>query len=54
VTTEVPLFPSADAEIVAWPAETPVTRPVWVTVAIAWFELAQTNDEVGGLLFAVS
>ena len=31
-----------------------MTRPVWLTVATAWFVLAHTNDEVGGLLVADS
>jgi len=54
VISELPAFPPAEADTVAWPAVTPLTSPVWLTVATAWFEVAHTNDEVGGLLVAES
>lgn len=53
VMTDVPLFPSLSAVIVAFPAETAVTRPDADTVATpVLFELHETTRPVRTLLFA--
>jgi hypothetical protein len=56
VTVDVPVFPPADAPIVAAPAPTPVTSPDVETVATALFDELHVNvvADPGGLAVAVS
>jgi hypothetical protein len=43
VYVDVPVIPAADAEIVAFPAATPVATPLEETVAMAVLLLDQVN-----------
>ena len=43
VTSRVPVFPSAAAEIVAVPAATPVTKPELLTVATLAADVVQVT-----------